>query len=94
MAVRWWADDGPTLNAGLVALFYLRVSGPVLLITPIVCDFSGGWDGVSGPPVLSSGSAHASTVPFIFNLAIDKYSDNLECMLRFACSFTAHKSSL
>ena len=32
MAFRWRADDGTTLNAGLVIL---RGSGPVLLKTPI-----------------------------------------------------------
>ena len=30
MAFHWWADDGPTLNAGLV----FRGSGPVLLRYP------------------------------------------------------------
>ena len=48
MAFRWRADDGPTLNAGLVAAIF-RGSGPVLLENPIFCDFSGG--GGSGPPV-------------------------------------------
>ena len=28
---RWWANDGPTLNAGLVALRFFSGSGPVLL---------------------------------------------------------------
>ena len=31
MAIRWRADDGPTLIAGLVALCFSRGSGPVLL---------------------------------------------------------------
>ena len=35
MAFRWRADDGPTLNAGLVALGFFRGSGPVLLRNPI-----------------------------------------------------------
>ena len=56
MAFRRRADDGPTLNAGLVALCFLWGSGPVLLRNPIFCDFSGGKG--SGPPVLLSGSAH------------------------------------
>ena len=30
-AFRWRADDGPTLNAGLVAVGFLRGSRPVLL---------------------------------------------------------------
>ena len=47
MAFRWRSDDGPTLNAGLVALCFFRGSEPVLLRNPIFCDFSGG----SGPPV-------------------------------------------
>ena len=41
MAFHWHADDGPTLNAGLVALWFFRGSGPVLLRSPIVYDFSG-----------------------------------------------------
>ena len=35
MAFRWHADNGPTLNAGLVALLFLRGSSPVLLRNPI-----------------------------------------------------------
>ena len=35
MAFRWQADDGPTLNADLVALWFLRESGPVLPRNPI-----------------------------------------------------------
>ena len=34
-AFRWRADDGPTMNAGLVALRFFRGSGPVLLENPI-----------------------------------------------------------
>ena len=49
MAFRWCADDGPTLNAGLVAFrISSRGSGPVLLRNSYFCDFSGWW---SGPPV-------------------------------------------
>ena len=47
MAFRWRADGGPTLNPGLVALWFYRGSGPVLLRNPIFCDFS--WGGGSGP---------------------------------------------
>ena len=36
MAFRWRADGGPTLNAGLVALWFFRGSGPVLLRNPIL----------------------------------------------------------
>ena len=45
MVFGWRADDGPTLNAGFVALWFFRGSGPVLLRNPIFCDFSGGWGG-------------------------------------------------
>ena len=30
-AFRWRADDGPTLNAGMVALYFFRGFGPILL---------------------------------------------------------------
>ena len=36
MAFCWRTDDAPTLNAGLVDLFFSRGSGPVLLGNPIV----------------------------------------------------------
>ena len=39
MAFPWCADDGPTLNAGLVALWFFRGSGPVLLRNPIFLWF-------------------------------------------------------
>ena len=52
MAFRWRADDGPTLNAGLVACD-LRVSGPVLLRNPIFfCNFPGGGGGGNPCPHL------------------------------------------
>ena len=35
MAFRWRAVDGPSLNAGLVALWFFRGSGPVLQRNPI-----------------------------------------------------------
>ena len=58
LACRWWPNiecwlgsfvifQSPTLNAGLVALWFFKVSEPVLLRNPIFCDFSGG----SGCPV-------------------------------------------
>ena len=46
MAFRWRADDGPTLNAGLVASRFFRGSGPKLLRTLYFCNFPGG----GGPP--------------------------------------------
>ena len=56
MAFRWRADDGPTLNTGLVAYWLSRGSGPVLLRRPIyLCFFKGGPDPLSPP----SGSTHA-----------------------------------
>ena len=42
-------DDGPTLNAGWVALWLYRRPGPVLVRNPIFCDFSGGPDSLSPP---------------------------------------------
>ena len=41
MTFGWCADDGPALNAGLVALWFPRGSGPVLLGNPIYLCFSG-----------------------------------------------------
>ena len=35
VAFRWHTDDGPILNAGLVALCFFRGSGPALLRNPI-----------------------------------------------------------
>ena len=42
MAFRCRADGGPTLNAGLVALWFYWGYGPVLLRNRIFCDFTGG----------------------------------------------------
>ena len=53
MQLRWRADDGPTLNAGLVVLCFFRGFGPVLLY---FYDFSG----LSGPPVSPSGFTHGN----------------------------------
>ena len=58
MAFRWRADDGPTLNAGLVVL---RISGdPVQYCyeNPYFCDFPGGGGGAE--PLPPSGSAHGT----------------------------------
>ena len=47
---RWRADDGPTLNAGLVASQFFRGSGPKLLRNPIFLRFfRGGGGGVRTP---------------------------------------------
>ena len=55
MAFRWRADDGPTLNAGLVALCFFRGSGPLsclLLRNPIFfCVFFFGGGGGLFPPL-------------------------------------------
>ena len=59
MAFRWRADDGPILNAGLVALKLSRGSGPILLKILYFCDFPGGG---GGPPCPPSGSAHDAMV--------------------------------
>ena len=42
MAFRWRADDDPTLNAGSVASYFFRGSGPELQRNPIFFNFSGG----------------------------------------------------
>ena len=43
--------DGPTLNAGLVALWFLRGSGPVLLRYPIFYNFPEGVGTPCRPPL-------------------------------------------
>ena len=56
MAFCWRAKAGPTLNVGLVALYFFRGSGPVLLGNPIFLRFfRGGGVQTTCPP---SGSAH------------------------------------
>ena len=60
MAFRWRADDGPTLNAGLVALWFFRGSGPVLLRNPIFLWFFRGR--LLPPPPPPSGPAHVGSV--------------------------------
>ena len=50
MSFCWRGDDGPILNADLVALLFLRGSKPVFLRNPItLCFFRGG----GGPPVIN-----------------------------------------
>ena len=46
---RWSADNGPILNAEMVALGIFRESGPVLIGIPLLLRFSSG--GRSGPNV-------------------------------------------
>ena len=55
MAFCWQADDGPTLNAGLIALWFFRGSGPVLQGNRIFLWFfrGGGGGGLDPlPPIL------------------------------------------
>ena len=54
MAFRWRADNGPSLNAGLIALRFLGNPDQYCQETIYFCDFSlgGGGGGGSGPPVL------------------------------------------
>ena len=50
----WWADDGPTLNAGWSALLnFPEGSILVFLSKPTVqlCDFARGWSGGQTTPV-------------------------------------------
>ena len=60
MSFRWRAYDGPKLNPGLIALGFVRGSGPVFLRNPIFCDFPG----VCGPDPCPapSGSAHTQDI--------------------------------
>ena len=51
MAFRWCTNDGPTWNAGLVALWLFRGSGPVSLRNLWFCNFSGGMVRTSCPPL-------------------------------------------
>ena len=55
MAFSWRADDGPTLKCWLGSFVIFMELGPVLIIYPIFCDFSGGGDPLS--PAIS-GSVH------------------------------------
>ena len=64
MEFGWWADDGPTLNADLMALSFFMGSGPVLLRNPIALRFFRG--------LLPSGSAH--------DFSIRTINDNLNTM--------------
>ena len=39
MVFRWRVNEGPILNAGLVALWFFRGPGPVLLRNPMFLRF-------------------------------------------------------
>ena len=59
MAFGWRADNGPTLNTGLVSLWLFRGSRPVLQRKPVFLWFFRGRGGVWSPmSPLPSGSAH------------------------------------
>ena len=46
----WRVDDGPTLNADLVAVIFEGIRTSIAKKPYIFCDFSG-WGGGSKPPV-------------------------------------------
>ena len=53
MAFRWQGDHGPTMNAGLVALYLVWGSGPVLLRNPVFFLFLVGGGGSPLDPRMS-----------------------------------------
>ena len=70
---RWLADDGPTLNSGLVALRFLRRSRLVLLSIPKFCDF---WEEVwtaCSPPPLDLRMNYTVTLLLNYNSFARKY---------------------
>ena len=83
MAFRWQDEDGPTLNAGLIAVIVQGIR-TVLLRNPIFLLFSnwgGGGGGGVRTPSLPSGSAHA--VYFVYVAYQAGYSlYNLAALLR------------
>ena len=50
MEFRWRVDDGPTLNACLVALGFLGDTGPVILRNTIYFFYFSGGSGPPAPP--------------------------------------------
>ena len=78
MVFLWRADEGPTLNVGLVALLILRGSGPVLLRNPIFCDFRGVMTSCPplDPPMLWS---------LLTYLAYGRYFDQTKYTARTIC---------
>ena len=61
MVFCWHADDGPKLNAGLVAVIFWGIRTGIARKPYIFVIFQGGGGGGggSGPPVPPSGSTHA-----------------------------------
>ena len=73
MAFRWHADDGPTLNAGLVALWFFKGIQTSIAKQPnIFVIFQ--WE--SGPSVTPFGSAHDNLLCFFSNVV------HLQCVNR------------
>ena len=63
MAFCWRADDGPALNAGLVAFVIFQGIQTSIAKKPyIFVIFQGLGGGVPTPPIPPSGLAHASEV--------------------------------
>ena len=83
MAFLWRVDNGPKLNAGLVALCIFRRSGPVMLRNPKFLCFSRGVH----TPCPPSGSAHAMCILMLPNAESTKilcggpYSQNVSIFL-------------
>ena len=84
MVFRWRADDGPTLNTGLVAWRFFRGSGPVLVSNPIFLWFfrGGGSDSLppTPPPPLDSPMIEefAGHTHYFFNVQV--LSQLLDCV--------------
>ena len=84
LAGRWWQ----TLNASFVALWFSRGSGPILLINPICCDFSGGGGGGPDPPV------SPSLDPYMRQICMRAWGHSLplNCLpVNVVCSLLLHK---
>ena len=62
MAFRWRADDGPTLNAGLVAAIFQGIRTYIARKTCIFVIFQGGG---SGPPVPPPLDPHMSLLGYV-----------------------------
>ena len=78
VAFRWRVDDGPTLNAGLVAAIFQGIWICIARKPLYFCDFSGGVQSPSPPP---SGSAHGGiclvSSPFIEKIQIVHNMSNI-----------------
>ena len=58
MAFRWHADDGPTLNAGLVAFYFSGLRIRIFVKSYNFMIYGGGGGEGAKPHVPPSGSAH------------------------------------